>query len=76
MTEPWTSDNDGKIYVTPAYFELDRGRSHRTVRAWIRTGQARSMWRDSTLYVHFGDALRLHKESATQPRKPRQRRAA
>jgi hypothetical protein len=68
LTEEMVSDDDGKLYVTPAWFESDKGRPQRTVRAWIRNGQARSLTRDGTLYVHWGDALRLHQGTPTQAR--------
>lgn len=59
------------LYVTPRWFEDDSGRNHRTVRSWIRSGQARSVTRDGTLYVHWGDVRKLHRELATQERHKR-----
>lgn len=68
--DPYLQDDQRRVYVTPAYFEVVHGRSLRTVRHWARTDRVRTMWHNGTLYVHLQDCLTVDRDT------PKQRRAA
>lgn len=66
--EPYLLVEQRKVYITPAYFELETGRDLRTVRDWARKQQVRSFWHHDTLYVHLGDCRRMHEDTPQQER--------
>lgn len=68
QAEPYAHDNERKVYVTPAYFELVYGRGLLTVREWARHNKIRSMWHADTLYVHLDDCVKMHANTPTRQR--------
>ena len=71
MIEPYTADRAGRVWVTPAYYDLIYGRNLRTVRDWARRREVRAFWHNDQMYVHLTDCRKLDAETPKQERKTR-----